>query len=194
MDFQIRLRGMMFSVSQPNLQANKKRKLILSSTVTKLSDGSVNLQWAPFPVEVSGVSAMVPSPSSSKLWINRNPESDGPSRFEFWSNSYLEREFHVPQSKHGSVYTDGWTCSIYVVKVPHESKTNENEIHSSENAQELNLTQTISSAFLPRFRYPKIQPYRYPSYCHNSIICVWVGWCIGLRNSLFCFRIHGTTI
>ncbi|XP_058724235.1 acylamino-acid-releasing enzyme-like [Vicia villosa] len=268
--------GMMFSVSQPNLLANKKRKLILSSTVTKRSDGSVNLQWAPFPVEVSGVSAIVPSPSGSKLLIVRNPESDGPSRFEIWSNSYLEREFHVPQSKHGSVYTDGWfegiswnsdethiayvaeepspakptfndlgykksgsddkdssswkgqgdweedwgetyagkrqpalfvinissgevqavkgidkslsvgqvvwapssegseqylvfvgwsfetrklgikycynrPCSIYVVKAPHESKTNENEIHSTENAQALNLTQTISSAFLPRF-------------------------------------------
>ncbi|CAK8570723.1 unnamed protein product [Lathyrus sativus] len=268
--------GMMFSVSQSNLLANKKRKLILSSTVTKRNDGSVNLQWAPFPVEVSGVSAMVPSPSGSKLLIVRNPESDGPSRFEIWSNSYVEREFHVPQSKHGSVYTDGWfegiswnsdetliayvaeepspakptfndlgykksgsddkdssswkgqgdweedwgetyagkrqpalfviniasgevqevkgidkslsvgqvvwaplsegsaqylvfvgwsfetrklgikycynrPCSIYVVKAPHGSKTNENEIHSTENAQALNLTQTISSAFLPRF-------------------------------------------
>ncbi|KAI5397372.1 hypothetical protein KIW84_063256 [Lathyrus oleraceus] len=268
--------GMMFSVSQPNLLANKKRKLILSSTVTKRNDGSVNLQWAPFPVEVSGVSAMVPSPSGSKLLIVRNPESDGPSRFEIWSNSYLEKEFHIPQSKHGSVYTDGWfegiswnfdetliayvaeepspakptfndlgykksgsddkdssswkgqgdweedwgetyagkrqpalfviniasgevqavkgidkslsvgqvvwapssegsaqylvfvgwsfetrklgikycynrPCSIYVVKAPHESKTNENEIHSTESAQALNLTQTISSAFLPRF-------------------------------------------
>ncbi|KAL5066858.1 hypothetical protein RYX36_017745 [Vicia faba] len=268
--------GMMFSVSQPNLLANNKRKLILSSTVTKRSDGSVTLQYAPFPVEVSGVSAIVPSPSGSKLLIVRNPESDGPSRFEIWSNSYLERDFHVPQSKHASVYTDGWfegiswnsdetliayvaeepspskptfndlgykksgsddkdskswkgqgdweedwgetyagkrqpalfviniasgevqavkgidkslsvgqvvwapssegseqylvfvgwsfetrklgikycynrPCSIYVVKAPRESKTKENEIDSTENAQALNLTQTISSAFLPRF-------------------------------------------
>lgn len=98
----------MFSVSQPNLLANKRRKFILSSTVSKRSDGSVTFQWAPFPVEVSGVSVMVPSPSGSKLLVVRNPESEGPSRFEIWSSSYLEREFLIPQSKHGSVYTDGW--------------------------------------------------------------------------------------
>ncbi|WJX10671.1 acylaminoacyl-peptidase [Trifolium repens] len=267
--------GLMFSVSQPNLLANKRRKFILSSTVTKRSDdGSVTLQWAPFPVEVSGVSVMVPSPSGSKLLIVRNAESDGACRFEIWSGSCLEREFHVPQSKHGSVYTDGWfegiswnsdetliayvaeepspakptfndqgykksgsddkdssswkgqgdweedwgetyagkrqpalfvinitsgevqavkgidkslsvgqvvwapsnegsaqylvfvgwsfetrklgikycynrPCALYVIKVPHESKTNGND--STEDAQALNLTQTISSAFLPRF-------------------------------------------
>ncbi|CAJ2673937.1 unnamed protein product [Trifolium pratense] len=269
--------GMMFSVSQPNLLANKKRTFILSSTVTKRSDdSSVKLQWAPFPVEVSGVSVMVPSPSGLKLLIVRNSESDGACRFEIWSDSCLEKEFHVPQSKHGSVYTDGWfegiswnsdetliayvaeepspakptfndqgykksgsddkdssswkgqgdweedwgetyagkrqpalfvinitsgevqavkgidkslsvgqvvwapsnegsaqylvfvgwsfetrklgikycynrPCALYVVKAPPESKTNENEIHSGEDAQALNLTQTISSAFLPRF-------------------------------------------
>ncbi|WJX17114.1 acylaminoacyl-peptidase [Trifolium repens] len=267
--------GLMFSVSQPNLLANKRRKFILSSTVTKRSDdGSVTLQWAPFPVEVSGVSVMVPSPSGSKLLIVRNAESDGACRFEIWSGSCLEREFHVPQSKHGSVYTDGWfegiswnsdetliayvaeepspakptfndqgykksgsddkdssswkgqgdweedwgetyagkrqpalfvinitsgevqavkgidkslsvgqvvwapsnegsaqylvfvgwsfetrklgikycynrPCALYVIKAPHKSKTNEND--STEDAQALNLNQTISSAFLPRF-------------------------------------------
>ncbi|KAI5397375.1 acylamino-acid-releasing enzyme [Lathyrus oleraceus] len=264
--------GMMFSVSQPNLLANKKRKFILSSTVTKQSDGSVMLHWAPFPVEMSGVSAMVPSPSGSKLLIVRNPESDAPSRFEIWSNSYLEREFHIPQSKHGSVYIDEWfegiswnsdetriayvaeepsptkptfndhgykksssidkdcgswkgqgdwggtyagkrqsaifvlnitsgevqavkgihkslsvgqvvwapsneglaeylvfvgwsvetrkiglkgcynrPCALYAIKAPCEPKTNEREIHSTEDAHALNLTQTTNSAFFPRF-------------------------------------------
>lgn len=99
----------MFCVSQPNLLANKKRKFVVSSTVSKRSDGSVTFQWAPFPVEMSGgVSVMVPSPSGSRLLIVRNPEGEGPSKFEIWSNSHLEREFHIPQSKHGSVYTDGW--------------------------------------------------------------------------------------
>lgn len=101
-------KGMMFSVSQPNLLANKKRKFILSSTVNKRSDGSVGLDWAPFPVEMTGVSVMVPSPSGSKLLIVRNPEGDGGCKFEIWSNSCLENEFSVPQSKHGSVYADGW--------------------------------------------------------------------------------------
>lgn len=100
--------GMMFSVSQPNLLANKKRKFVLSSTVTKRSDGSVTLQWAPFPVEMTGVSVMVPSPSGNKLLIVRNAESEGPCRFEIWSSSCVEKEFLIPQSKHGSVYADGW--------------------------------------------------------------------------------------
>ncbi|XP_039690116.1 acylamino-acid-releasing enzyme isoform X3 [Medicago truncatula] len=268
--------GMMFSVSQPNLLANKKRKFILSSTVNKRSDGSVGLDWAPFPVEMTGVSVMVPSPSGSKLLIVRNPEGDGGCKFEIWSNSCLENEFSVPQSKHGSVYADGWfegiswnsdetriayvaeepspakptfndqgykvsgsddkdssswkgqgdweedwgetyagkrqpalfvinitsgevqavkgidkslsvgqvvwapssegsaqylvfvgwsyetrklgikycynrACALYAVKAPHESKPNENEIQATEDVQALKLTQTISSAFLPRF-------------------------------------------
>ncbi|XP_057428993.1 acylamino-acid-releasing enzyme isoform X2 [Lotus japonicus] len=101
----------MFCVSQPNLLANKRRKFILSSTISKQSDsGSVEFEWAPFPVEMTGVSVMVPSPSASKLLIVRNPESgEGtPSCFEIWTSSRLEKEFHIPQSKHASVYTDGW--------------------------------------------------------------------------------------
>ncbi|XP_027363094.1 acylamino-acid-releasing enzyme-like isoform X2 [Abrus precatorius] len=98
----------MFCVSQPNLLANKRRKSILSSTVLKQNDGSVTFQWSPFPIETSGVSAMVPSPSASKLLVIRNAESEGPCCFEIWSSSHLEKEFHIPQSKHGSVYIDGW--------------------------------------------------------------------------------------
>ncbi|KAJ1431580.1 WD40/YVTN repeat-like-containing domain superfamily [Sesbania bispinosa] len=253
----------MFCVSQPNLLANKRKKFILSSTISKQNDGSVSFQWAPFPVEMSGVSVMVPSPSASKLLIVRNPESEeAPSRFEIWSSSHLEKEFHIPQSKHGSVYTDGWfegiswnsdethiayvaeepspakptfgdqgykkggsddkgcgtwkgqgdweedwgetyagkrqpalfvinitrfcvvyihsiikgsaqylvfvgwsfetrklgikycynrPCALYAVKAPHDSKANETEISSTEDVKVLNLTETISSAFFPRF-------------------------------------------
>lgn len=98
----------MFSISQPDLLANKRRKFILSATIFKESNGSVRFQWVPFPIEMYGVSIMVPSPSGSKLLVVRNPESEGPCRFEIWSPSYVEKEFHVAQSVHGSVYTDGW--------------------------------------------------------------------------------------
>ncbi|MCI10592.1 acylamino-acid-releasing enzyme, partial [Trifolium medium] len=54
--------------------------------------------------------------------------------------------------KLGIKYCYNRPCALYVVKAPPESKTNENEIHSAEDAQALNLTQSISSAFLPRFR------------------------------------------
>lgn len=98
----------MFCVSQPNLLTNKRKKSIVSASLLRQSDATVAFHWAPFPIELTGVSAMVPSPSASKLLIVRNPESEGPCRFEIWSSSQLEKEFHVPQSKHGSVYIDGW--------------------------------------------------------------------------------------
>ncbi|TKY53803.1 Acylamino-acid-releasing enzyme [Spatholobus suberectus] len=127
----------MFCVSQPNLLVNKRKKSIVSATILRQNDGSVAFQWAPFPIEMCGVSAMVPSPSGSKLLIVRNPESEGPCRFEIWSSSKLEKEFHVPQSKHGSVYTDGWfegiswnsdeTCIAYVAEEPSPAKSTFND-------------------------------------------------------------------
>jgi len=54
------------------------------------------------------VSTIVPSPSGSKLLVVRNPENESASKFEIWGSSQLEKEFHIPQSVHGSVYTDGW--------------------------------------------------------------------------------------
>ena len=98
----------MFLISQPNLLANKKRKFMLSTSISKESINNVNFQWAPFPVEMTGVSTVVPSPSGSKLFVVRNPENKSPSQFEIWGPSQLEKEFHIPQSVHGSVYTDGW--------------------------------------------------------------------------------------
>jgi len=98
----------MFCVSQPNLLANKRKKSIVSASLLRQTDATVAFHWAPFPIELTGVSAMVPSPSASKLLIVRNPETEAPCRFEIWSSSQLEKEFHVPQSKHGSLYTDGW--------------------------------------------------------------------------------------
>lgn len=98
----------MFSISQTNLLANKRRKQILSTHISKENCHSVNFQWAPFPIEMTGVALMVPSASGSKLLAVRNPENESPTQFEIWGPSQLEKEFHIPQSVHGSVYADGW--------------------------------------------------------------------------------------
>ncbi|KAK4482830.1 hypothetical protein RD792_010000 [Penstemon davidsonii] len=98
----------MFLINQPNVLANKRRKSILSSHVIQESNGSVIFRWAPFPIEVSGVSAMVPSLSGSKLLVIRNPEGDSPTHFEIWDPSQVKKEFVIPRSIHGSVYSDGW--------------------------------------------------------------------------------------
>ncbi|XP_074312947.1 acylamino-acid-releasing enzyme isoform X1 [Silene latifolia] len=98
----------LFSVNQPNLLANKTRKSILSSYVRKDGNNPVSFDWSPFPIELAGVSLIVPSPSGSKLLMVRNPENDSPIKFEIWGASAVEKEFHVPQSVHGSVYSDGW--------------------------------------------------------------------------------------
>lgn len=98
----------MFSISQPNLPANKKRRYILSCHISKESTNDVDFQWAAFPIEISNVSLMIPSPSDSKLLVVRNPENDSPTKFEIWGQSLVEKEFLVPASVHGSVYSDGW--------------------------------------------------------------------------------------
>ncbi|KAJ6810582.1 putative acylamino-acid-releasing enzyme isoform X1 [Iris pallida] len=97
----------MFSVGQSNLLANKKRTTILSSHISTTSDQSVNFQWSPFPIEMTGVSAVIPSPSGSKLLVVRNTENESPTQLEIWS-PHLEKEIHIPQSVHGALYTDGW--------------------------------------------------------------------------------------
>ncbi|KAM3708097.1 hypothetical protein ACJW31_02G073000 [Castanea mollissima] len=128
----------MFSISQTNLLANKRRKSILSTHIFKDNNSSVNFRWSPFPVEMTGVSTIVPSPSGSKLFVVRNPESESPSQFEIWGSSQLEKEFHIPQSVHGSVYTDGWfegiswnsdeTLIAYVAEEPSPSKPTFNDL------------------------------------------------------------------
>ncbi|KAK4258053.1 hypothetical protein QN277_007560 [Acacia crassicarpa] len=127
----------MFCISQSNLLANKSKKFILSSTILKESNSSVKFHWAPFPIEMSGASKVVPSPSGSKLLVVRNPENEGPSHLEIWNSSHLEKEFHVPQSVHGSVYTDEWfegiswnldeTCIAYVAEEPSPAKPTFND-------------------------------------------------------------------
>uniref|UniRef100_A0A803LGF2 acylaminoacyl-peptidase n=1 Tax=Chenopodium quinoa TaxID=63459 RepID=A0A803LGF2_CHEQI len=98
----------MFSINQSNLLANKSRKSLISAYIRKDGNKPINFEWSPFPLELSGVSLMVPSPSGSKLLMVRNPENDSPTKLEIWGPSALEKEFHIPQSTHGSVYSDGW--------------------------------------------------------------------------------------
>lgn len=81
---------------------------MLSSVIREDSKGGLDVEWSPFPVEITGASLMVPSPSGTKLLVVRNPENDSPTQFEIWGPSQLEKEIRVPQSIHGSVYADGW--------------------------------------------------------------------------------------
>ncbi|XP_071940515.1 acylamino-acid-releasing enzyme-like isoform X1 [Coffea arabica] len=122
----------MFAISQPNLLANVRRRYILSSHISNKSSDSVSFEWAPFPVEMTGVFTIVPSPSGSKLLVVRNAENDSPTRFEIWGPAQVEKEFQVPRSIHGSVYADGWfegiswnfdeTLIAYVAEEPVPSK------------------------------------------------------------------------
>ncbi|MCD7467803.1 hypothetical protein HAX54_005436 [Datura stramonium] len=98
----------MFSINQPNLLENKKRKYASFTHISKEKNDSVQFHWDAFPIEMGTASLMVPSPSGSKLLVVQNAEKDSPTRFEIWSSSQVEREFHVPSSIHGSVYSDGW--------------------------------------------------------------------------------------
>ncbi|XP_047319226.1 acylamino-acid-releasing enzyme isoform X2 [Impatiens glandulifera] len=122
----------MFSVNQPNLLANKKRRYLISSHIFNDSNGTTSFQFSPFPIEMTGVSTLVPSPSGSKVLVIRNSENESPAKFEVWSQSQVEKEFQIPQSVHGSVYTDGWfegiswnsseTMVAYVAEEPVPSK------------------------------------------------------------------------
>ncbi|KAL1192700.1 Acylamino-acid-releasing enzyme [Cardamine amara subsp. amara] len=122
----------MFVMSQANLLANKRRKFMLATHNSKESEESVKFQLSPFPIEMNGVSAFVPSPSGLKLLVVRNSENESLTQFEIWSSSQLEKEFHIPQKVHGSVYVDGWFEGIswnydeshvaYVAEEPFRSK------------------------------------------------------------------------
>ena len=98
----------MFSIGQINLLENKKRTYILSSHISQRKNSTVSSNWSPFPVEIGGASAVIPSPSGSKLLVVKNKENDLPISMEIWGSSQLEREWLIPRSVHGSVYTDAW--------------------------------------------------------------------------------------
>lgn len=98
----------MFSISQANFVANKKRKFILSAHVVKTNNQSIDFQWSPFPVEMDGVSTIVPSPSGSKLLIVRKTEDESSTWLEIWGSAQLEKAIQIPKSVHGSLFVDGW--------------------------------------------------------------------------------------
>lgn len=98
----------MFEIGQPDFKDNVSRKYILFSHIIKENDDLVSFEWAPFPVEMKGVSTILPSPSGLKLLVIRNSINDSPTCFEIWGSSHMEKEFQVPSSVHGSVYADGW--------------------------------------------------------------------------------------
>ncbi|MCD9644893.1 hypothetical protein HAX54_033417 [Datura stramonium] len=96
----------MFSINQPNLLENKKRKYASFTHISKEKNDSVQFHWDAFPIEM-GTASLIPSPSGSKLLVVQNAEKDSPTRFEIWSSSQVERGSMFP-SIHGSVYSDGW--------------------------------------------------------------------------------------
>ncbi|KAK3157569.1 hypothetical protein QOZ80_2AG0124510 [Eleusine coracana subsp. coracana] len=70
----------MVSFSQSDLLANKMRKFLLNSHISK----------------------------GEKLLLVRNAEDDSPTKLEVWGPCQLENEIHIPKSVHESLYTDGW--------------------------------------------------------------------------------------
>ncbi|KAB8112754.1 hypothetical protein EE612_051449, partial [Oryza sativa] len=125
------------SVGQTDLLANKKRSFLLNSHISKNSSNSVDFQWSPFPIEMSGVSAVIPSPSGRKLLLIRNSEDDSPTKLEVWGPCQLENEIHIAQSVHGSLYVDEWfegiswnqeeTLVAYVAEEPPQPKPEFND-------------------------------------------------------------------
>ncbi|XP_015697373.1 acylamino-acid-releasing enzyme 2 [Oryza brachyantha] len=102
----------MYSISQTNLLANKKRKYILFSHIMRNDTNSPDFQWSPFPIQMGGVSVIIPSPSGSKLLVVQNGEKGSPTKLEIVSQSHVVKEIHIAQSVHGPLYTDEWFHGI----------------------------------------------------------------------------------
>ena len=102
----------MFSISQPDLLANNKRKYILHSHIVTRGTMPLECHWSPFPIEMTGVSAVVPSRSGSKLLVVRNGEKGSRTTLQIVNQSHVEKEIHVGQAIHGPLYTDEWFQGI----------------------------------------------------------------------------------
>ncbi|GJM84546.1 hypothetical protein PR202_ga00227 [Eleusine coracana subsp. coracana] len=93
---------------------------------------SPSFQWSPFPIEMSGVSVIMPSPSGSKLLVVRNGEKGSPTKLEIVDQSHVEKNIHVGQSIHGPLYSDEWfqgiswnqeeTLIAYIAEAPPQPK------------------------------------------------------------------------
>lgn len=123
----------MISMSQMNIPANKKRTFFLSAHIPEEVGNPANCHWSPFPVEQTGASLVVPSPSGLNVLVVRNGESSSkdaspPVQLEIWGPGQLRKEIFVPPSVHGPLYTDGWfegvswssdeTCIAYIAEEP----------------------------------------------------------------------------
>lgn len=124
----------MISMSQSNLLANKKRKFVLSAHILEeMNNNSIDCNWSPFPIDHTGATLVVPSPSGLNLLVVRNGDHDikdasTPVQLEIWGPGQLRKEIFVSPSIHGPLYTDGWfegiswnsdeTCIAYVAEEP----------------------------------------------------------------------------
>ena len=100
-------------MSEVNLMANSKRKYQSFVSIPKGITDKPSCNWSAFPIQLSGVSLVLPSKSGNKLLIIRNGESGGrdkpsPTKLEVWSSAQLLKEIVIPASVHGPVYNDGW--------------------------------------------------------------------------------------
>jgi acylaminoacyl-peptidase len=98
----------MFSITQADLLANNTRKHILYSHISRHGTDPLECQWSPFPIEMTGVSVVVPSPSGSKLLVVRNGEKGSCTKLQIVDQSHVDKEIHVDQSTHGPLFTDEW--------------------------------------------------------------------------------------
>ncbi|XP_071675423.1 acylamino-acid-releasing enzyme 2 isoform X2 [Lolium perenne] len=102
----------MFSISQADLLANNTRKHILYSHISRHGTDPLECQWSPFPIEMTGVSVVVPSPSGSKLLVVRNGEKGSCTKLQIVDQSHVDKEIHVDQSTHGPLFIDEWFQGI----------------------------------------------------------------------------------
>ncbi|XP_047093825.1 acylamino-acid-releasing enzyme 2-like [Lolium rigidum] len=102
----------MFAISQADLLANNTRKHILYSHISRHGTDPLECQWSPFPIEMTGVSVVVPSPSGSKLLVVRNGEKGSCTKLQIVDQSHVDKEIHVDQSTHGPLFIDEWFQGI----------------------------------------------------------------------------------
>lgn len=134
------------AMSQRNLPGNCIRKFLSSAHIPEPQGDLSFFHWAPFPLELTGVSLVIPSPSGNRLLLVRNgdPGKDpGPVKFEVWGSGRLLKELFVPQSVHGTVYNDNWfegvswnsdeTKIAYVAEEPQKARPVFGQRGSSEN-------------------------------------------------------------
>lgn len=96
----------MFPMSQANLLANKRIKFMSSTHISKESKESVNFHCGQFPIEMTGVSAFVPSPSCLKLLVVRNSEKW--ISYPIWDMEFVSGREGVPHSAESSCLYIRW--------------------------------------------------------------------------------------